>query len=485
MSLFGERLRALIDANKVNIYALAKSSGIERTAIHKIISGDRIPSEEYANKLAEILPLSPEERQQLLESFNISKVGEFKYRQRLQVKDIIESISYIENAVSVNISSVRAINSPPLLDANTTAIGHFAVNNLIKSVIEETISTAGNQEIDFVISENYKYFYDELLANYLRHPQLQIRHIVAFTKQTDFLNNSNRNLSLLSHVLPFAFAPGTAYFPYYYYGVSYSSELTQAMPYFILTSQDRLVLVNKDFNKAVYISDTDIVALYRESFNVMLEQSKPLIKRLNSTFDFIIHINEIGSPDDTQFYWIEPEPCISLIITDEIISEYLRHDVPDRENMHSLLRSHCEHFRNSHFQIINACTTEGLYRVINSGYVYNIPSELMTPFSRETMKKLLEILINKSKDETGNVKLRFVNPSKISVPKKTFIGISKKTGVNLIMHSKALTAGRAICILEDSIDEAFWDFAESLEDSAITYNADDSLTMLSSIIYEL
>ena len=102
MSLFGDHLRSLIDANKVNIYALAKSSGLERTAIHKIISGDRIPSEEYVQKLADVLPLSREEWQQLLESFSISKVGEFKYRQRLQVKDIIESITYIENAVNAN-----------------------------------------------------------------------------------------------------------------------------------------------------------------------------------------------------------------------------------------------------------------------------------------------------------------------------------------------------------------------------------------------
>jgi len=485
MSLFGDHLRTLIDANKVNIYALAKSSGLERTAIHKIISGDRIPTEEYVQKLSDALPLSPEERQQLLESFSISKVGEFKYRQRLQVKDIIESITYIENTVNANTSSGNVVNSPSMLTANTTAIGHFAVNNLIKSVIEETITDAGKQEFDFVVSENYRYLYDELLASYLRHPQLQIRHIVAFKKQTDFLNNSNRNLSLLSQVLPFAFAPGTVYYPYYYYGPSNDTELTQAMPYFILTSSDRLVLINKDFSKAAFISDKDVVALYKESFDTMLNQSKPLIKLLNSTFDFIIHVNELGSDNDSHCYWIEPEPCISLIITDEIIEEYLRRDVPDRDIMLNLLRTHCEYYRSNQFRIINACTTDGLYRIINSGYVYNIPSELMTPFNRETIKQLLDTLRNKSEDGDANVRIRFVNPSKIAVPKKTFLGISKKTGINFIMHSKALTAGRAICVLEDSITEAFWDFAESLEDSGITYSASDSLAMLNSIIDEL
>jgi plasmid maintenance system antidote protein VapI len=99
MSLFGEHLRVLIDSNKVNIYGLAKSAGIERTAIHKIISGDRIPSDDYANKLADAMPLSPEERQRFWDSYNISKIGKLKYSQRLQVKNLVESIAYIENGI--------------------------------------------------------------------------------------------------------------------------------------------------------------------------------------------------------------------------------------------------------------------------------------------------------------------------------------------------------------------------------------------------
>ena len=489
MSLFGENLRTLIDVNKTNIYALAKASGIERTAIHKIISGDRIPSEEYVNKLADVLPLSPEERQQLLESYNISKIGELKYRQRIQVKELIESIAYIENGIKVNTSPADVANPMPLFDSNTTAIGHFAVNNLIKSVIEDTLSEGGKQggkqELDFFIPESYGYFYNELLASYLRHPQMQIRHIMAFAKKTDFINHTNRNLSLLSHVLPFAFAPGTGYFPYYYYRTSHDVEMTQAMPYFILTSRGKLVLINRDFSKAAFICDADIVALHKESFDTMLEQANPLIEQLNSAVDFFVYYKEIVSVPDLPVYWIEPEPCISLVITDELIDEYLKQDIPDRDGILNLICKHCDYYRNNQFHIINICTTDGLYRIINTGYLYNIHSELMNPLSRETTKQLLNILKTKSEKEKENVNVIFTNPSKITVPGKTCLSISRKAGVNFIMNSKALTSGRAICILEDSIDEAFWDFAESLEESGITCSASDSLGMLSSIIDEL
>jgi hypothetical protein len=60
VSLFGRNLRTVIDANKINIYGLAKSAGLERTFIHKIISDGRLPSEDLVRKLADGLPLSPE-----------------------------------------------------------------------------------------------------------------------------------------------------------------------------------------------------------------------------------------------------------------------------------------------------------------------------------------------------------------------------------------------------------------------------------------
>ena len=148
----------MIDANKINIYSLAKTSGLERTAIYKIIFGSRIPSDEYAYKLADTLPLSPEERQRLLESFNISKIGEYKYRQRIQVKDLINSIAYIENEIIAPVSAADAADPPLLNEANATAYGYFAVNNLVKSVIEESVTDTEKQEIDFVVPENYGYF---------------------------------------------------------------------------------------------------------------------------------------------------------------------------------------------------------------------------------------------------------------------------------------------------------------------------------------
>jgi hypothetical protein len=79
----------------------------------------------------------------------------------------------------------------------------------------------------------------------------------------------------------------------------------------------------------------------------------------------------------------------------------------------------------------------------------------------------------------------FTNPSKITVPIKTLLSINRKTGINFIMHNAVGSDFRAICLSEDSINEAFADFVESIEDSGLVYNESDSLAALNSIIGEL
>ena len=483
MSLFGEHLRAVVEANKVNIYNLAKTAGIDRTIIHKIISSGRIPSDEYVRKLAEALPLSPEERQRFLESYNISKIGELRYRQRIQVKKLIESIAHIENGNVPQISVT--IHQSSGSEANTTAIGHFAVNNLVKSlIIEETIASEAKQKIDFVIPVSYQYFYNELLACYLSHPGLRIRHIIAFSKKANFTDNHNGNVGLLSNVLPFAFAPGAGYYPYYFYSSSLDIELTHIMPYFMLTSSGKLVLISKDFDKAALVCDSDIVALYRERFSDALEQARPLMKRLSSITEVLGHCIDSDIDDiDTPSHWIEPEPCIGPLVTDKEIDIRIKQDIPQRDELLQLICAHYGFLRKNQLSNINVCTTDGLYRMLDSGFIYNAPTEIMNPFIRDDIKALLVRL--RDRIHNDKVKVLFTNPSKIKVPSKTLLQINRKTGINFIMFDRAASDFRAVCLSEDSIDEAFADFIENIEGSELVYNEKDSLAVLNSVINEL
>jgi len=479
MSLFGECLRELVLDNQVNVYGFAKTAKIERTLLHKIMSGARLPSTDYLSLLVDALPISPQERQRLLKCYDISKVGEFKYNQRIQVKSIIESIAAIEDGLEI----------PPGLPAtgfsfdsasSTTVTGHFAVNNLIKALIEEAVSNS-RQEVDFVIPESYLFFYNELLSYYLRNPKMRIRHVIAFSKKLDMTNNTNKNLHMLSQVMSFSFAPASGYFPCYYYQSSTDADFAHAMPYFLLTSSGRLLLIGKDLNRAALISDPDIVNMYRESFSEMLVQSTPLIKRFDSAPELLAHLVSTDYDCENEpYHWIEPEPCIGPFFSDEEIDGLIMPEIPFRNRIVELLFQHYDFLRSNQICNINVCTAAGLKSYIDSGHLYYSPKEYMIPAPRDMMRSALSRLSDKVAD--NKVKLLFTNPSKFTVPGKLLFSINKRTGINFILCSGESSALRAICLSEDSINEAFADFIESIESSELVFSASDSLALLNNAI---
>jgi len=486
MSLFGEYLRSVVETNKVNIYGLAKQAGLERTAIYKIMSGGRIPAEEYVQKLSEALPLSPEERRRFLESYRISSIGEHKYKQRMQVKALIESIVQMEKVFKIEQSHYGA---SPMHEnnQNTVVVGNFAVNNLVKSLIMESLTHDNNPAIDFVVPDSYQYFYNELLACYANHPQAQIRHIIAFSKKIDFIDNTNTNIRLLTHILPFAFMSGLGYRPYYFYKSTLDIEITHAMPYFILTASNKLVLINRHFNKAALICDRDIVAIYQDSFQTMLEQSNALLENFKSIFETLEHYIDVGDQSKGEpFHWIEPEPCIGSLFTPELIDMMVKADMPNREALKELVHRNYSSLRENQLRNINVCTTDGALRLIDAGMMYYAPSELVDPMPRPAMKAVMTQLRKRAAD--NKVKLLFSNPSQITLPSKTLLTISRKSGINFIMKKddeNHQSKFMCICLSEESINEAFVDFVESIEDSGLVYSEQDSVKTLDSIIEKI
>jgi plasmid maintenance system antidote protein VapI len=479
MTRFGEHLKKLIDEGNVNIYALTKSTGLERTAIHKIISNGRIVAEQYVLKLADALQLSPQERQRFLESYRISKIGEFKYNQRQQVKKLIERIADIENTSWVMPDAAIA-NNPLPYESNTVITGRFAVHNLIKSLIEETL-TCDNPAIDFVIPESNQYFYDELLNYYLRCPQLKVRHIIGFTKKADFLTSENKNLRLLSQILPFVYVPGASYQPHYFYQQNGEPELTQAMPYFILTSTKRLVLFNKDFEKAVFISDTDFVSLYINNFESMLKASKPLIMHMIPSMEVLFNVFQANTTGQlSAFYWIGPDVALKPLLTEEVIQKYMRKDIPNGENLVELTQSHYKLMSANLNRNIYVGTTDGAISAVKAGRIMGGNADIANSIAPEDVKdmlKTLKILLAESK-----VKSFFANPSKITIPQRTHFAINELSGISFIVTSTDNNAFQLVCFQEESITEAFIDFVESIGDSDLVYSAEETLAALDSII---
>ena len=65
MSLFSEKLKLYIEVSHQTIYQLSKKAEVNRTVIHKTISGERVPGDDFLEKLYGALMLSPEEKREM------------------------------------------------------------------------------------------------------------------------------------------------------------------------------------------------------------------------------------------------------------------------------------------------------------------------------------------------------------------------------------------------------------------------------------
>ena len=219
MSAFGDKLRLYIGKSGESVYQLAKRSGVERTSIHKAMSGSRILNQDGFDRLIELLKLTPAEKQDLADSYEIAKQGEDVYHRRRKIAAMLNSLAALPS---------REFNTPVAgfkVDMGSRSFGQielirgkYEIYNLMRTAVLEEIS---DQDVPTVCT-NIR-FSDQFMADttsliYMSTGgKLTIKHILRFARHSDFASG-NYNMDRLSEVLPMVLYVGDGYKPYYFYG---------------------------------------------------------------------------------------------------------------------------------------------------------------------------------------------------------------------------------------------------------------------------
>lgn len=76
MSDFSDFLERLIQEDGYSVYGFAQEAGVDRPTLHRVLKGQLVPSAPFFQKVVKTLRLFPQERERLLENYNILKNGE-------------------------------------------------------------------------------------------------------------------------------------------------------------------------------------------------------------------------------------------------------------------------------------------------------------------------------------------------------------------------------------------------------------------------
>ncbi len=473
MSLFSEKLKLYIEVSHQTIYQLSKKAEVNRTVIHKTISGERVPGDDFLEKLYGALMLSPEEKREMRRLAERARVGEKVYRRREKVKAVIEALNDnplfnpaygFENRAFAAVSKTKT--------GLQIIQGRKSIEAQVMALLGDVFYNAQKPELSIFIPFQEKYLYELLYNFYMTcEKETRVLNLIAIEKDYQDDRACLRNLEILSSVLLFSLTKKKGYRPYYYYtnGDNHYEEGV-SMPYFIKTEK-QVVTFSPDFETAFVYDGADSYGYFSDKIDQFYQKAELLTEYGESVpemfgWSFISAYQEI----------IEPAPCMGELFTDERIDRFLRKDIPMRDELYAIGCNFYRHVREDLGMPLSMFSFDGLTAFMDSGILPTLPTYLTRQLSVEERREMLDEIIKNAKSE-----------------KKPYIAINRKAfkvpvDLEIIKVSDQEIAIRrynergdeltTIFIHEPGLVDAFTDFMDYLKTSDMVYDQKTMVNMM-------
>ncbi|MCI7768091.1 MAG: helix-turn-helix transcriptional regulator [Oscillospiraceae bacterium] len=439
-----------IEKSGMSVQKLAAVTGLGRTAIQHTLSGKLVPAKSFIDRLCAALPMTPDQREELVRQYAREKAGDAVYYNRCRIKQIIESLPQYRISESAPSFTPEMKDSfhPPV----RTVTGIANVNGFFRTMlIAETHAEA--PFITAALPTDSMFF--EMLPQITSASgkKLRLEHFFAMNTFAD--GEKNTNMDILQASLRTAMCSAVDYSPYYHY-ISPETEdnILAPYPYYIVAS-DCSMLISADHSSAVLIEDEGLRGELLKHSEWIKCRSSLMINQVGQSEMFDTFAN--SSP---YFYSsIEYQPCLTSFITQDILQKRLG-DIPDKEGVLQAVKEKFfsgERHDSGHFK--NFFTKEGLISFAETGQMTNMPGSLLTPMSIEERIYFLESM----KAEAGSfvmLKKDFAVPSFMQVICLT----NRQVIISCLLGEKNFC-----CVLtEPGLCGAFEDLTDNLIDTGLT-----------------
>lgn len=272
MSVLSEKLKYFIDQKGLSIANLAKRSGIERSTLYQYIN-DRRPLQNRTQLEAIMLELhlTPDEREEVLEAYEITRIGVKNYNRRRKVREILESLLTLEEGKTETVKTGGGINLPEMENKGLIR-GELEVNRVVHQVIQETARRGG--QLKLLVQPDYELVMESLMLVKGGLEDTKVTQIICL--EPDSGQDGCSNLESIRRVLRYGIGI-RCYEPRYYYGKAkehYGSM--SVLPYLIATDRYAIQIAS-DRKVAILHKDPKTVEYLNGVFDKMCQQSRLLM----------------------------------------------------------------------------------------------------------------------------------------------------------------------------------------------------------------
>ena len=272
MSVLSEKLKYFIDQKGLSIAELAKSSGIERSTLYQYIK-DRRPLQNRAQLEAVMseLHLTPDERAEVLEAYEITRIGVKNYNRRRKVREIMESLLTIEEGKP---EIVKAGQKKSSMEVQSQGLirGELEVNRIVHQVIQETAERGG--ELKLLVQPDYDLVMESLMLVKGGLENTRVIHLICL--EPDSGQDGCSNLESIRRVLRYGIGI-RSYEPRYYYGRAKEHYGSMSVLPYLIAADRCAIQISSDRKAAVLHNEPRIVEYLNGVFDRMCQQSRLLM----------------------------------------------------------------------------------------------------------------------------------------------------------------------------------------------------------------
>lgn len=272
MSVLSEKLKYFIDQKGMSIADLAKSTGIERSTLYQYIKDRRpLQNRSQLESIMADLHLTPDERAEVLEAYEITRIGVKNYNRRRKVREILESLLTLEEGKP---ETAKTGQKKILLEVENQGLirGELEVNRIVHQVIQETAERGG--ELKLLVQPDYDLVMESLML--LRDSLINAKVTQLICLEADSGQDGCSNLESIRRVLRYGIGI-RRYEPRYYYGKAKEHYGSMSVLPYLIASDRYAIQISSDRKTAILHNDAEAVEYLNGVFDRMCQQSRLLM----------------------------------------------------------------------------------------------------------------------------------------------------------------------------------------------------------------
>lgn len=463
MSIFSEKLKSYTDRCNIPIVTLAKKCGIDRTLLHKVISGERrAPNEDFVEDIARILMLSTDESEELMRLYKISVMGEDIYSRRVKVMEILSSLSENDSDISWidEIDYELKEREFPMTFCSKRTVAKILVT-FMASVLKKGGQVCLISQPDGAITEVIRSA--AVFSN-----KGSIMHIFCFDNSKSQNALEEYNLELFPGICTIALSMDN-YIPMYYYDDIKSHINTMTILPVMAIMDNYVMCAQSGLERAIFYNDKKIADFYRRQFERIKEKSFPFAECDNTIYKWLDRFDTYSQFSATFSY----QPSFLMVIPGDMASSHLICTDAEKE----LVISRLFELKDKYYGVgyVNIFSEDGLKRFMQTGEVLEFPPGWYRKPDRSVRKKLLENIIELTENDLYNY--RVVN-EKYAIAEQIKINYYRSGSIQLVLYRGGSALPVNLDISEQSISYALTDYIDYLNSNGFVCSKSQSIQIM-------